>query len=48
MKDACVPVVPLLPSMRRFSMRYSTSFKSISSSFIHRVARLPTVTGWAG
>ena len=29
-------------------MRCSTSSRSISSSFIHRVARLPTVTSWAG
>ena len=40
-------MVPLEPSSFRVEMRCSTSSRSISSSFIQRVARLPTVTSWA-
>ena len=48
MKLACVPVVPLEPSMRILAIRNSSSSRSISSSLIHRVARLPTVVSCAG
>ena len=42
-----MPVVPLEPSSFRVEMRCSTSSRSSSRSFIHREARLPTVTSWA-
>ena len=47
-KLAWVPVVPLGTQKRLDPIRYSRSSRSSSSSCIHRVARLPTVVGWAG
>ena len=48
MKLAWVPVVPLVPRKRRVATWYSRFSMSIISSFIHSVARLPTVVSWAG
>ena len=41
-------VVPLTPRSCRVARRWSISARSITSSFAHRVARLPTVVGCAG
>ena len=47
-KLASVPVVPRQPRKRIVSMTKSSSSRSATRSCIHRVARLPTVTSWAG
>ena len=47
-KLAWVPVVPLAPRSASPAVRWRSSSQSIYSSFIHRVARLPTVVSWAG
>ncbi len=46
--EACVPVVPFEPRSLRLSILYSISSRSIRNSFIHKVARLPTVVSCAG
>ena len=47
-KLACVPVVPLTPRNLRSSRARCMFRRSMSSSWIHRHARLPTVVNWAG
>ena len=48
MKEACVPVVPFTPRNGMCSIWYSRFSRSITRSWFQRVARLPTVTNWAG
>lgn len=47
-KHTCVPVVPLTPRNRRSSRARSRFLRSLSRSWIHRQARLPTVVSCAG
>ena len=47
-KLAWVPVVPLTPRNRRLLRAFSRLRRSISRSWVHRQARLPTVVNWAG
>ena len=48
MKLASVPVVPRQPRNFMPDTSVSNSSRSERKSCIHNVARLPTVTGWAG
>lgn len=47
-KEAWVPVVPLTPRKPKSSLARWRLRKSHKSSWIQRVARLPTVVSWAG